>query len=201
MRVKAIKNEKLVINKTPIRLEVNPSDTKTIERFTKKIRNYGNLTEDECWIWDGSLTMSGALGTRWYGGFSYQGKPAYAHRMSYAIFKGPLLLGAQVNHSCNNPLCVNPNHLHLGTARTNMDECLEQNRFPNCEYHPKARLTNDQVREILSLKGIMPQNQIAEKFEVSQTTISAIMNGKMWTKLGTYLQYDQAKVITVGDEN
>lgn len=95
-----------------------PSDPKI--RFFKHVHK-----TDSCWIWTGSRRGRG------YGGFLYRGKVAQAHRVSYELFVGPTKPDLQVCHSCDNPPCVNPAHLFLGTKTDNMRDASKKGRLFN----------------------------------------------------------------------
>lgn len=87
------------------------------ERFWKLVKS-GN--PDECWEWQGSKGKGG------YGRFNkynrLKNSHIYAHKFSYELHNGPVPDGLLVLHKCDNPGCVNPNHLWLGTYR---DNCLD----------------------------------------------------------------------------
>ena len=78
--------------------------------------------DTECWVWTGSLFESG------YGRFSRSNKKLRAHRVSYEIYKGAIPDGMHVLHECDNPPCVNPNHLFLGTHLDNMKDMERKGR-------------------------------------------------------------------------
>jgi hypothetical protein len=91
-----------------------------VERFENKI----NKT-DGCWLWKVSATKAG------YGLFYFDGKLGLAHRFSYEFYNGPIGEGMSVLHSCDNPFCVNPEHLFLGSLKDNTQDMLKKKRFPN----------------------------------------------------------------------
>lgn len=114
-----------------------------------------------------------------YGVIYVNGQRRYAHRYSYELHKGPLGR-LHALHSCDNPRCVNPDHLRAGTHQDNMREAKERKRFNPYRGadHPSAKLTAEQVREIRMSDeaGV----SLARRLGVSKSTIYAIRNGQNW---------------------
>ena len=142
------------------------------ERFWKKVRVAGI---DECWQWTASTNKKG------YGYFGIDGKIVLAHRVSWMIHVGdPGNLN--VCHSCDNPGCVNPAHLWLGThADNNRDRHVKGRtkfvRFRGQE-SPNAKLTDKDVQSII--RSSENNMFFAEKYQVSDSLISMIRTGKRW---------------------
>lgn len=138
---------------------------------------------------NGCLQWSGySLGG--YGRIRWQGKRLAVHRAAYELQVGPVG-DLCVCHTCDNPLCVNPDHLFLGTrADNNMDKVHKgrQAKGPAHGVHGEhshfAKLTPDQVRQIRAMEGRWPQRVIASQFNVSQSQISNIINNRTWRNHG-----------------
>lgn len=92
-------------------------DTRTRERFWSKVDKTG-----ECWEWKAAKSEKG------YGLFKFQGKQWRAHRFSWFVEHGPIPPAAQVNHHCDNPACVNPAHLYLGSQLDNRRDAVKRKR-------------------------------------------------------------------------
>lgn len=125
---------------------------------------------DECWVWKGA---AGA-----YGSFSFKGTTYRSHRLSYELAHGPFPLALQVCHHCDNPPCVNPAHLFLGTAKDNSDDKVRKGR-------QQSKLTREDVAAIRSACELAErtQGQIAADFGVSQSIVSLIALGRSWSHL------------------
>jgi hypothetical protein len=105
----------------------------TLVQFWERVQK-----TETCWIWTGSLftatTWYGNYGlkppedTPRYGGFFYQGKLWRAHRLSWVIHNGAIPPGKFVLHHCDNPPCVRPDHLFLGTHKDNIHDSIKKNR-------------------------------------------------------------------------
>lgn len=149
-----------------------------IERFRKYV---DRREDDACWPWTGSTDQHG------YGRIS-QGRglsPKKAHRIAYELFKGPILDGLHVCHACDNPNCVNPNHLWVGTAKDNaLDRVRKGRSGPRRalgDRAPGAKLRSNQIALIkLAYNWGAPQPAIAAACGVSQATISKVILGKSW---------------------
>lgn len=111
---------------------------------------------DECWLWFGSKDPDG------YGNFKIDGKQTRANRISYLIHKGDFDPALYVLHTCDNPPCVNPNHLFLGTKQDNTEDMKSKGRHagrptPACK---------GEIMKILPTT-VMGDSAIAEWFGVS----------------------------------
>ena len=94
-----------------------------------------------------------------------------------------------VCHHCDNPSCINPQHLFLGTQKDNIQDAAKKRRLSQIFY----KLTEDQVIEILKLKGKISQGEIAKKFGIGRTTINSIHNGKIWKHIYSRMEKIQCQ--------
>lgn len=94
-----------------------------------------------------------------------------AHRAAWIETHGPIPPGLVVRHKCDNRSCVNPEHLELGTHSDNMMDCSKRRTF-------RSTLTEENVTEIRT--SGLAQRELANKFGVSEATISRIRNHKRW---------------------
>lgn len=136
------------------------------DRFLAKVRK-----TKTCWIWEGCKTHSG------HGQFrTIRNRRAYAHRVSYLLFKGVIPEDKFVLHSCNNPSCVNPDHLRLGSQVENMRDAVKAKTIKG------QVLTSEDVVDIRKrfAEGEHPKS-IAAVFGVSRTNIYNIISGYSWT--------------------
>ena len=151
--------------------------SKESKNFWSKVSKPAN--PDGCWTWGGSLHKKG------YGLWGFRGKIHKAHRISYRIHKGRIPDGLCVCHACDNPPCVNPKHLWVGTHQDNADDKYEKGRDNHAKGEANGgggKLTWESVREIRRLREEenMSQQTLADKFGVSQPMIGLIVRGEKW---------------------
>lgn len=101
-----------------------------------------------------------------------------AHGLPYSAIKGKVVM-----HRCDNPRCINPDHLVLGTQGDNMQDMMGKRRHHKGEATPHAKLTSEQVVLIRKLyaEGGVTQRELALELGVSQTNISAIVRGETFS--------------------
>ena len=148
------------------------------ERFWEKVDVRG---PDDCWEWKAAQTKDG------YGSIGVGNqKTDKAHRVSWQLHNGPIPEGLHVLHNCDNPSCVNPKHLHLGTNADNVREKVERGRHPCLSFpgerNGNAKLTVDQVIEIRRQYADCGTSQVdlAEIFGVTYQLIWRIVHRKCW---------------------
>lgn len=147
-----------------------PRWTKTIhERFFDKVDK-----TDACWIWKGSKNQKN------YGMFVYKGRVHMAHRVAYMEWKGEIPDGRLVCHTCDNPSCVNPDHLFVGSNQDNMDDMKAKGRQKSLsgEENKNSKLTWDAVHDIRT--SPLSVRQLMKKYEVSDMTVYAVRNHQIW---------------------
>lgn len=148
----------------------------------KNIQNFWNkvCVEDanECWLWTG--TTDGK-----YGVFNVNYKMEKAHRVSWVIHFGEIPKGLLVLHKCDNPPCVNPHHLFLGTLSDNTRDSIDKGRFGHCYRSIPTKLTKLQVKDIRQLhtSSSLTQSEIADRYNVSQSYISKIIRREKWKNI------------------
>lgn len=128
------------------------------------------LVGDGCWNWTARLDKDG------YGSIKHNHKVLRAHRVSWQLFRGEIPEGMYACHSCDNPRCVKPSHLFLGTPADNMQDRDRKGRH-RCGIG-RAKLDIAQVREIRAAKE--SQVKLAKMYGVHQSTISDIKNRVHW---------------------
>lgn len=146
------------------------------ERFKRQHKK-----SDACWLWTGACDRDG------YGVMraTIHGQHLKkAHRFSWALHnKQPIPKGMVVCHTCDNPRCVNPSHLWLGTAAENQMDRVKKGRVARMrgELNHSAVLTESQVRAILA--DARPYSQIAADYDVTTMTVSDIKCRRSWGHL------------------
>lgn len=146
------------------------------ERFYNKV----NKT-DSCWIWTAYRSNFG------YGTIGIEKKTCKAHRVAWELEYGTIPKDMQVCHSCDNPSCVRPSHLFIGSQQDNIDDQMKKKRHVSFKGSDNgmSRLSEEDVRSIHDgdSKGIS-HNKIAQYHGVSRHHVSQIIRGKRWVHLG-----------------
>lgn len=154
------------------------------QRFLEKIK----IEESGCWKWYGCTNQK-------YGVMRFKGKNESAHRFSYRNFVDQEIGNKFVCHKCDHPLCVNPDHLFLGSHEQNMKDATNKRRYAFGEKHYQNKLKEKDIEEIQILyKSGLSQSKICELFGVEQTVISGVLSGKNW-KYSEREEFDAEKII------
>lgn len=154
------------------------SDLSRFEKCFKKKRN-------GCWEWQKGKNSEG------YGSFRFLGENSTpASRASWRLYVGEIPENMCVLHKCDNPACVRPEHLFLGTRSDNSIDMLSKNRWPRDkallgEEHPLSVATEDAVVAIRRLwkDTTLSQTDIGNMYGLEQTTVSGIVTGRTWKQL------------------
>ncbi len=146
-------------------------DTKN--KFWKKVKK-----TDYCWNWTGGILRGG------YGQIHIDKKLHQAHRLSWQLHNGTIPRGMHVLHKCDNPSCIRPIHLFLGTAKDNALDREAKSRGADHKgmKNGRSKLTELQVRKIrqISEEQGITQGELAEIFNISRPVVNFIINKKAW---------------------
>lgn len=153
-------------------------------RFPTTLQEWlANTTPNgECMEWQGPATNG-------YGRVQIAGKPVGVHREVLRLATGvePLVC----MHTCDNPLCINPDHLRAGTPQENTGDMVAKRRHAFGEKHPNRKLSPSDVLEIrAALDAGMSKSKLAKKYAVSRATIYAIQWSRTWKHLDLALKTD-----------
>jgi HNH endonuclease len=140
----------------------------------------------DCWIWLGHRVVRG------YGRVTIHGRRILTHRLAYELTYGPIPPGLRVCHHCDNPPCVRPEHLWVGTDAENAADMVAKGRhreraaaLPHGERHWASRVTAAQARAIRD--RYQPKSKsihvLAQEFGLSPDTIYLIATGRRWKRL------------------
>lgn len=136
---------------------------------------------ETCWLWRGTIDAKG------YGTFFHTGKSHLAHRVAWELCRGEIPEGLLVCHNCpgpqgDQPLCVNPNHLFLGTYRDNTQDAIRKGTMSIGERNANSRLTAQDVKDIRAAYATgQTAGRLAAIYHVHRHTIWMIVRGKSWS--------------------
>ena len=145
------------------------------ERFLAQVAPEPN---SGCWLWMGAVTSFGhgviGRGARGEGAVR-------AHRLAWELYRGQIPEGQQVNHVCDVPSCVNPDHLYVGDQRENMLDVSERRRFST----PAAKIDETCVAAIRTLRARgVPSEALSEAFGISTRQVRKIVARERWRHVG-----------------
>jgi len=141
--------------------------------FKRKI----TINKTGCWIWHGH--RSHGYGYIWV----YEKKHTISvSRAIWLLKKGPIPDGLFICHKCDNPACINPDHLFLGTNEENIQDMIDKGRNAKGEKHGNSKLKVESVRTIRSMakSHIATHEQIAKQFSISVSLVNAIIYKQRW---------------------
>lgn len=131
-------------------------------------------TNTGCWLWMGSKNSQG------YGHIGVKGKIEGTHRVAFKSVYGYLTKGLDICHHCDNPPCVNPEHLFEGTRLDNIQDAMHKGRIQKGEQRPGSKLTEEKVRQIRCIGDNISSRKLAKKFGVSYHVVATVLNGTSW---------------------
>jgi hypothetical protein len=172
------------VNRWPgFRLPPPALDSEYLQNLAKKLDILADRTggKTACHIWAGGRDKDG------YGRLYSGNQDLAAHRSALEVKIGRRLLSGELAlHSCDNPPCVNPEHLSVGDHLANNQDCVAKGRHVFGERSPEAKLTEEQAREIL--REVVPYRRgiytaLAKRFGVSSRLVAYIATGRRWAHL------------------
>ena len=159
-----------------------------IPPFKRLLDGYKEDPSTSCWVWQGSQHSNG------YGWIKVFGKVVSAHKYSYELHKGPIPNGLKIMHSCDNKLCVNPDHLVPGTHQQNMKDAAKNGLMRSGErhhMHGKKNPRPSQANRVLVLGKEYESQKSAERaLGLGQGTV------RYWIKTGN----GKARVLNNGEQ-
>ncbi len=138
-----------------------------LQRFLVKVR----LPSDAagCWEWLGSMRNE-------YGSFHDGRATRYAHQIAYILYRGELKPGLKLLHSCDNPICVNPNHLTQDTQSANVRDAIRKGRIKPFQQTRAVGPSNADSEAIKrDARNGMSQRQLASKYNMATTSVRRVL--------------------------
>jgi hypothetical protein len=145
------------------------------EALTLGPRFWSKVRLGSCFEWQAAITPDG------YGAYKINGRMHRVHRLVWEALNGPIPEGMCVLHHCDNPPCVNPRHLFLGTRQDNMADRDAKGRSARGETNGRARLSGSDVASIRAAAnaGVSPK-RLAEFWGLNRTYVQDIIAGRTW---------------------
>ena len=148
-----------------------------IERFFKNIKDENT---SDCWLWKTYNHNDG------YGTLHINRKRIYAHRYSWIIHYGEIPKGLFVCHKCDNPKCVNPEHLFLGTNTDNVNDMIKKGRKKQAKGndYSRAKLKSEDVIDIRKMmKEGKKAIEIAKLYKITAQHVRIIYRKLNWAHI------------------
>ncbi len=156
-------------------------ETVTIEKIRPLFWERVKITKD-CWEWVGHIKKDG------HGQLMINLKSFSAHRLAWLLLRGDIPGGSCICHKCDNPKCVNPDHLYLGSKASNLQDMWDRNersmKPQKGSLNNYAKLKEDDIKYIRQSLREARRGKgrfLAKLFNVHEATISYIKNNKTWT--------------------
>lgn len=160
----------------------------TKERLLSNIKEEAGPLPTACWIWQKSRNKVSGYGVLTVTENS-KTRTVLAHRLSYTITVGDIPEGLLVLHKCDVRLCINPDHLFIGTNSDNRFDCVSKDRHSYGSHSGNAKLDDCKVNEIRKLltENKLSIKEISNKLQISLEAIYLIYEGKTWKHLGSIM--------------
>lgn len=143
-----------------------------LDRITEKVTYEPN---SGCWLWTGGLSSYG------YGATQFQGRQLLMHRVVFEMYNGAVPGTGVLCHRCNVRSCVNPDHIYIGTAQSNVMDAVRSGRHAHGTTHGCSKLSDCKVRQMRELSATgMTYADIAKRFGVARPTAAKACKGMSW---------------------